>query len=115
MTGCDRGSKRFLPVSTLLAFALTMCAKAPVPATPAAATTAAQAASTAPTRGTWLGSINNQKVTFQSGGLALVGYLFKPAGDGPFPALISNHGSDHYPEQSNAIKSFGSAFASGGM
>jgi dienelactone hydrolase len=42
-------------------------------------------------------AIENQKVTFQSDGLTLVGYLSKPAGDGPFPALISNHGSDHDP------------------
>jgi len=38
-------------------------------------------------------------VTFESDGLTLVGYLFKPAGDGPFPALIWNHGSDHVPDK----------------
>ena len=32
-------------------------------------------------------------VTFQSGGLALKGALYKPEGVGPFPAVVYNHGS----------------------
>ena len=44
-------------------------------------------------------AITDQKVTFQSDGLTLVGYISKPAGDGPFPALISNHGSEQNPAQ----------------
>jgi hypothetical protein len=31
------------------------------------------------------GRFNKQHVTFKSGELTLAGYLFKPAGDGPFP------------------------------
>jgi carboxymethylenebutenolidase len=30
----------------------------------------------------------------------LYGYLYKPAGPGPFPAVLYNHGSDHYPKGS---------------
>ncbi|MDA0629575.1 hypothetical protein PCS76_22450, partial [Acinetobacter baumannii] len=32
-------------------------------------------------------------VTFQNGTLELKGELFKPAGTGPFPAVLYNHGS----------------------
>lgn len=32
-------------------------------------------------------------VTFPSGGHTLTGYLYLPAGDGPFPCVIDNHGS----------------------
>ncbi|MBV8902334.1 MAG: hypothetical protein JOZ22_01760 [Acidobacteriia bacterium] len=32
-------------------------------------------------------------VTFPSGAIALHGELYKPYGDGPFPAVVYNHGS----------------------
>jgi dienelactone hydrolase len=38
-----------------------------------------------------------ERVTFKSGGLTLVGFLFKPEGSGPFPGLIWNHGSERNP------------------
>lgn len=34
-----------------------------------------------------------RKVTFPSAGRDLVGYLFLPPGEGPFPLMITNHGS----------------------
>ena len=34
-----------------------------------------------------------QHVTFASGGLTLGGTIYKPAGGGPFPAMLYNHGS----------------------
>src|SRR5262245_62415584 len=40
---------------------------------------------------------NKQRITFQSGALTLVGYLFKPEGSGPFPAIVWNHGSEKNP------------------
>src|SRR5215470_13127825 len=43
------------------------------------------------------GKPSKVRVTFKSGNLTLVGYLFKPDGDGPFPALIWNHGSEQDP------------------
>lgn len=40
---------------------------------------------------------NKQRVTYANGALALVGYLYKPAGPGPFPTLVWNHGSEQNP------------------
>lgn len=39
------------------------------------------------------------EVTFQSGDLTLQGFLWKPEGAGPFPALLWNHGSEKLPGQ----------------
>src|SRR5262249_48078661 len=36
-------------------------------------------------------------VTFPSNGLMLRGWIYKPAGEGPFPAIIWNHGSEQNP------------------
>src|SRR5215831_6544078 len=36
----------------------------------------------------------------------LRGYLYKPAGDGPFPAMIWNHGSEQYPGQQSQLAEF---------
>ncbi|MCP5154361.1 MAG: alpha/beta fold hydrolase [Ectothiorhodospiraceae bacterium] len=38
-------------------------------------------------------AIRPREVTFESDGTALVGYLYLPPGDGPFPCLVTNHGS----------------------
>lgn len=38
-----------------------------------------------------------QEVTFQSGKLTLHGFLWKPDGPGPFPAVLWNHGSEKLP------------------
>jgi carboxymethylenebutenolidase len=38
-------------------------------------------------------SIPSQTVTFASGALTLHGLLYKPKGEGPFPAVLYNHGS----------------------
>jgi carboxymethylenebutenolidase len=40
---------------------------------------------------------SKERVTFKSGSLTLVGFLFKPDGAGPFPALVWNHGSERNP------------------
>jgi dienelactone hydrolase len=42
-------------------------------------------------------SLSKERVTFKSGSLSLVGFLFKPDGPGPFPALVWNHGSEQSP------------------
>ena len=42
-------------------------------------------------------AIVKQPVTFRSAGLALLGFLFKPEGPGPFPAVLWNHGSEPAP------------------
>src|SRR2546423_5846082 len=36
-------------------------------------------------------------VSFPSGGATLKGWLYKPAGDGKWPAVIWNHGSERRP------------------
>jgi len=42
--------------------------------------------------------ISKQRVTFKSGDLTLIGYLFKPASaSGPLPGVIWNHGSEKSP------------------
>ena len=38
-----------------------------------------------------------QEVTFRSGQLTLHGFVSKPDGDGPFPAVVWNHGSGANP------------------
>jgi carboxymethylenebutenolidase len=40
---------------------------------------------------------NKQRVTFKSGDLTLVGYVYHPDGAGPFPTVIWNHGSEPNP------------------
>ena len=42
-------------------------------------------------------AFSKERVTFKSDGLTLVGFLFKPDGPGPFPALVWNHGSEKNP------------------
>lgn len=41
--------------------------------------------------------VQPQEVTFQSGKLQLHGFLWKPDGPGPFPAVVWNHGSEKLP------------------
>jgi carboxymethylenebutenolidase len=38
-----------------------------------------------------------EKIEYPNGDLKLPGYLYKPAGKGPFPAVIWNHGSEKMP------------------
>jgi dipeptidyl aminopeptidase/acylaminoacyl peptidase len=51
-----------------------------------------------------------QRVAFSSGDLTLSGILFKPQGDGPFPALIWNHGSEKAPGVSRQLDTVASIF-----
>ncbi len=41
--------------------------------------------------------ISKQRVSFMNRDLALAGFLFTPAGSGPFPAIVWNHGSEKNP------------------
>jgi dienelactone hydrolase len=45
-------------------------------------------------------------VAFPSGPLTLHGYLYQPSGDGPFPAMVFNHGSEHDPSTMRGEASF---------
>jgi len=59
-------------------------------------------------------TIAKQRVTFQSGNLKLIGFLFKPAGNGPFPAVIWNHGSEKNPGTSAQFDSVAAVFVPAG-
>jgi carboxymethylenebutenolidase len=51
-------------------------------------------------------SLEPRLVSFPSGDLTLRGFLYKPEGDGPFPAIIWNHGSEKYPGQQPQLARF---------
>src|SRR5690349_24322443 len=55
---------------------------------PAPASSSASAAS---------GELSPQLVTYTSGSLTLHGFLYRPPGPGPFPAIVFNHGSEPLP------------------
>jgi len=54
------------------------------------------------------------KITFESGELTLVGFLYQPEGNGPWPALIWNHGSEKNPEAGPQFDSVASVFVPAG-
>src|ERR1035438_6701090 len=53
-------------------------------------------------------------VTFPSGEITLHGELYKPAGGGPFPAVVYNHGSAGGMISKSAFDALGPVFASHG-
>lgn len=55
-----------------------------------------------------------QVVTFKSGDLSLIGFLFKPEGSGPFPTLIWNHGSERNPGLGEQFDTVASIFVPAG-
>ena len=59
-------------------------------------------------------AIWKQRVSFKSGDLTLVGFLFKPAGTGPFPAVVWNHGSEKSPGTSVQFDSVAGIFVPAG-
>ncbi len=52
-----------------------------------------------------------EEVTFPSGKLVLHGFLYKPEGSGPFPAVLYNHGGEPRPGRKRAL---GELFSSKG-
>ena len=59
-------------------------------------------------------ALTRQQVSFTSGELTLVGYLFKPEGKGPFPALLWNHGSEQSPDAGPQFDSVAKIFVPAG-
>ncbi len=55
-----------------------------------------------------------QKVTYKNGDLTLTAMLFKPAGPGPFPAVVWNHGSEQDPENGPQFDGIASVFVPAG-
>ena len=45
----------------------------------------------------WAQGAEPELITFTSGELAPKGFIWKPAGPGPFPAIVWNHGSESFP------------------
>ena len=45
-------------------------------------------------------------VQYESNGLSLKAWIYKPEGPGPFPAILSNHGSEQAPFRDKAIAAF---------
>ncbi len=56
--------------------------------------------------GVTYGQVKPEEVTFQSGSFQLHGFLWKPGGEGPFPAVLWNHGSEKYPGAQPTLAGF---------
>lgn len=52
------------------------------------------------------GAAEPQLVSFRSGDLELRGFVFRPEGKGPFPAVLYNHGSEKLPGSKPEIGNF---------
>lgn len=59
-------------------------------------------------------SASGERVTFRSGELSLVGYLYRPEGPGPWPALIWNHGSERNPDAGGQFDTVAAIFVPAG-
>jgi carboxymethylenebutenolidase len=58
--------------------------------------------------------LETERVTFKSDELSLVGFLYKPEGTGPWPALIWNHGSERNPDRGAQFDTVASIFVPAG-
>ena len=54
----------------------------------------------------WAQRAKPEEVTFPSGNLVLHGFTYKPQGNGPFPAILYNHGSEQNPGWKPALGEF---------
>ena len=50
--------------------------------------------------------VRPEEVKFPSGNLVLHGFLYRPQGNGPFPAILYNHGSEEKPGAKPALGEF---------
>ena len=57
-------------------------------------------------KATVLSAAQPDEVTFLSGKLVLHGFLYRPEGSGPFPAILYNHGSEENPGTKPALGEF---------
>jgi carboxymethylenebutenolidase len=58
---------------------------------------------------------NKMRVTFRSGDLTLAAYAYHPDGDGPFPTVIWNHGSEKNPGGGPQFDSVAAVFVPAGF
>ena len=73
------------------------------PATPTSSVTGAPAP-----------ALNGERITFENGDLTLGGMLWKPVGNGPFKAVLWNHGSEKAPGLDGSNPLLGPVFAEAG-
>ena len=59
-------------------------------------------------------AFNKERVTYKSGDLLLVGFVYRPSGAGPFPTVIWNHGSEKNPGDSAQFDSVAEIFVPAG-
>src|SRR5436190_12567022 len=59
-------------------------------------------------------ALSKERVAFKSHGLTLTGFLFRPEGRGPFPAVVWNHGSEKNPGGGPQFDSVASIFVPAG-
>jgi carboxymethylenebutenolidase len=59
-------------------------------------------------------ALTGERITFQNGDLTLGGMLWKPAGNGPFRAVLWNHGSEQGPGVAGSNPLLGPVFAAQG-
>jgi carboxymethylenebutenolidase len=96
-------------LAAAILIAVTACASAPAPIPPTpepptAPTSAPPRTLSAPPTNTAVPAstptpgMTTERVTFKSGDLVLEGFLYKPRVQGPFPALVWNHGSEQDPD-----------------
>jgi hypothetical protein len=52
----------------------------------------------------WAQGAKPELITFTSGDLALKGFVWKPEGPGPFPAIVWNHGSERLPGTVDSVR-----------
>src|SRR4029453_9828424 len=69
----------------------------------------AKAENLSETKATGIGFPQQEVVTYESDGLTLKAYLYKPQGKGPFPAFIWNHGSEKNPSDGRKRAGFWTA------
>lgn len=62
--------------------------------------------SVAPASRAWSEVNKPELITFMNGDLALKGFLWKPEGPGPFPAILWNHGSEKRPGKLETVAPF---------
>lgn len=75
---------------------------------------ATEAPSAAPATTAPAPALTGERITFENGDLTLGGMLWKPAGDGPFRAVLWNHGSEKGPGIDGSNPLLGPVFAAEG-
>ena len=76
--------------------------------------TAGPIATTTPSAQVVAPALNGERITFENDDLTLGGMLWKPAGNGPFRAVLWNHGSEKGPGVENSNPLLGPVFVEQG-